>query len=200
MTTVVRTFSSGSGTDIAPTGAYQVLMEAWGPGGGGADGAPDPGPGGGGGGGGGYCSRLAVCVSGDSLSWVAASSGSPSTIDGTLTGFGTVNMDANSGATASTDAGAAPGSATGGTTNTTGSSGSNGLSDPSEGGAGGAGANGGAGGAGGTGAGGNGTAPGGGGGGSGGTGGPGSGANGRVRLTYTIEDGSLRSRRMYIMP
>lgn len=177
---VVRTYDSGSGNDVAPTGATQVFMECFGPGFNGTDGAPDPGPGGDGGGGGGYCSRTAPCAGGDTLAYnVGVVGSSNSTLSGNLTGFGAVNMSANRSTSR------IGGTATGGTTNTSGTDGTIGTSEPSIGGPGGNCPNGGTGGSGGTGAGGAGTHPGGGGGGSGRTGAPGAGAAGRVRLTYT---------------
>jgi hypothetical protein len=139
------TYNSGSGTETAPSGATNVVITLWGPGGSGGDGDPSPGQGGGGGGGGGYSTRSAACAGGNSLSYAVGVVGtSNTTVSGTLTGGGSISMSANRGTAGSSPGlGGAGGTASGGTTNTTGTAGDDGSSDPSIGGNGGASPNGG---------------------------------------------------------
>lgn len=123
-----HTYSSGSGTETVPTGATQVIIELWGPGGTGAFGTGSltnhDAQYGAGGAAGGYCRSSYACSGGKTLSYsVGTTSGSDSTVSsGSLS---ITSMTANGG-----NQGAfGGGSASGGTqANTTGAGGAAGGS------------------------------------------------------------------------
>lgn len=181
-TPVTNTYNSGSGTETIPTGANQVVIEAWG---GGGNGGPYTGfqPGGGGGGGAYVKKTFTLNASnwGQTFNYAVGAAVNASTVSQNT--FGTV-VSLNAGAGASGQPGGmggnpgAGGTASGGDVMNAGSSGSG-----SNGGAG-ASPGGGAGGAGGA----TpvaGTAPGGGGGGNTNAGSGASGASGRILFAYT---------------
>lgn len=136
---VTNTYTSGSGTEIAPTGASNVLIEVWGSGGGGeAGGATCAGRDGDGGGSGGYASASYPVSGGLTLNYVVGDGGVRGTFpngngangtasqvtSGTLS-ITTLNAPAGGGGDG-TGGGAAGATGTGGDTNSPGNQGGDG--------------------------------------------------------------------------
>jgi hypothetical protein len=133
---LLRTYTSGSGTDTVPNGAHTVAIEVWGAGGGGGK-ANLLGASGGGGGSSGYSSSSYSVTAGQTISYSVAggaasgSSGGASTA--TSGSLSITTMTANGGAGGAIPGGGAGGTASGGNqANTTGSPGTNGTAGPPE--------------------------------------------------------------------
>jgi len=131
---VTHTYTSGSGTETVPTGASQVVITAWGPGGSGN--SPSSGGNACGGGSGAYVQKTIAVTGGQTMTYtvgaggaavvggtVTANSGGNTTVSGTVSG-GSVAVAAGGGAAAVSGASSvAGGTASGGNTNTAGNPG-----------------------------------------------------------------------------